>query len=1028
MLVFGPLAILMSISPIRATGVLVEGQASNLAVGRQQPLFEWRVDDKRPDALQTAYELSVQGPGVEWSTGKVESGNPYVIYSGPSLKTRAQYTVKLRLWDAKGDEGDWSQPVPFRTQWLGKDWKAEWIQGQVKPPKIVKPHNGYHSEMERSGTVEKWVEVDIGMERNISSVRLYPSQPIDWSPPTYGFLFPLRYHIEVEGKVVASRDDEDQPVPTKPVDVTFPPVKGQKVKLVVTKLRERNEGYFGMSLAELQVNGFSGEGFTATAKDGLESAYWGIAKLVDGDTVSHGIEGYGALPTHVLLKDFDLKAVPKSSLMHVAALGSYQLTINGHRVDDAALTPDWTDYHTRVGVQTYEVAKHLKQGSNKIQILLGDGWYAGRLGMSQGLFPDGRPRGVYGRVPMVRAELELPGESIYTDTSWRFSIRGPVRTSDILDGEVFDANFPGKSEQEDHLRNVIQGKPDVEPELDPQIAEPIKVTQTVKPIGQHVLPDGRVVLDFGQNLVGRARFHLSGKAGDEVKVHYGEMLSDDGSLYTPNLRGAPQIDTFVMDGKEAWFTTHFTYHGFRYAEMTIPSKPAKVEAVAEVFHTSAPETAEFACSDPMFERLWQNIVWTQRANLMSVPTDCPQRDERLGWTGDIHAFGQTGCYIMDLRNFWRKWMMDMRDAQADDGRFADFAPHPYGKNDRFNGVPGWGDAGAVCPLTAYENYGDVRLAEESLPSIDRWLKWIESKNPDHIWRNDRHNDYGDWLNGDTLIQAGWPKKGAECPKDVFATLMWFQSACASDELAKAVGKPAAGHASMAGAVQQAFVKEFVDADGKIKGDTQAGYAIALGLNILPKELQEKAFSHLVDAIKRADDHLSTGFHSTHHLMQVLTRFGRSDLAYKILSNKTFPGWGYTIENGATTIWERWDGFVKGRGFQDPGMNSFNHWAFGSVGEWMMNAIIGIRPGTPGWRRFVVSPEPGGGLSWAKGHYDSPAGRIAVSWKVVGDELKADVTIPANTRAKVRFPTGWTYEGAKEIGSGNHTLVAKRMGN
>ena len=433
----------------------------------------------------------------------------------------------------------------------------------------------------------------------------------------------------------------------------------------------------------------------------------------------------------------------------------------------------------------------------------------------------------------------------------------------------------------------------------------------------------------------------------------------------------------------------------------------------------------------MFERLWQNVVWTQRANLMSTPTDCPQRDERLGWMGDIHAYAQTACYIMDMRNFWRKWLPDVRDAQADDGRFADFSPHPYGKNDRFTGVPGWGDAGVIAPLTAYRNYEDRRAVRESLPSVAKWLIWIESKNANHLWEKNRHNDYGDWLNGDTLIQEGWPKQGAECPKEVFATLMWFQSAKAAEEMAESVAKDVtpdlqpAVFAKQASLVQEAFLKAYVDSEGKIKGDTQAGYAIALGIDILPEALRAKAFGHLLKAIERAKNHISTGFHSTHHLMQVLTRYGRSDIAYMLLSNKTFPGWGYSIEQGATTIWERWDGFVKGRGFQDPGMNSFNHWAFGSVGEWMMEGIIGIKIGEPGWRRFSIAPQIGGNLTWAKGHFDAPTGRISVSWKVKGDDLSIDVDIPANATAMFTIPSGWTGNVDRTLTSGHHSIQLKR---
>ena len=1020
-----PILLAMAASPIQATHILIEGQAKNLAVGRPKPLIEWRIADSRPNARQTAFEIQLSGGGTTWASNRIFANSTYFEYPGEALKTRTDYIVRVRLWDKDGQPGDWSKPTAFRTQWLDAKWPAKWIQAKTDVPPIVAGHNGYHSKFEKSASIEKWIEVDLGSEKTIDLVRLHPTQPIDWSPPTPGFLFPLRYRVEVDGKVVANRDEEDQPIPNNSARVGFDPVVGRRVRVVVTKLRDNGKGEFGVCLAELQVGQESvSVGANASAKDSIENELWSVKKLTDGDLLAHGMQGYEALPAQHLVKEFDLSTVPERALLHMAALGAYQLEINGKRVDGAALTPDWTDYFIRVGVQTYDVRKQLRVGKNRIEVVLGDGWYAGRLGMSQGLHPDRRPRGVYGRVPAIRAELEMLHMSVLTDTTWRATNEGPIRSSDHLDGEVVDGNARLQALDEGNWANAVLAKLPKQPSLDPQIAEPVRVTKVLKPTSQQKLSNGKIVLDFGQNLVGRARFRLSGATYQKVVVRYAEMLNEDGSAYFANLRGAPSIDTFYMNGKREWYTTHFTYHGFRYAE--IEGQGDAVEAEAEVFHTAAPETASFACSNPMFERIWQNVEWTQRANLMSTPTDCPQRDERLGWTGDIHAYGQTGSYIMDLRNFWRKWLIDMRDAQAEDGRYADFAPHPYGKDRHFTGVPGWGDAGVVCTQTAWRNYADARLAEEMLPSIERWLKWIESKNPNHLWLNNRHNDYGDWLNGDTLIQEGWPKQGAECPKEVFATLMWYQSARAAQELAAAVNSPKeAQFASMGHLIQQAFLKEFWTQDGKIKGDTQAGYAIALGLDILPESQREASFAHLLKAIERAKNHISTGFHSTHHLMQVLTRFGRSDVAYMLLSNKTFPGWGYSVEQGATTIWERWDGFVKGRGFQNPGMNSFNHWAFGSVGEWMMGTIIGIRPGSPGWREFTLAPEPGADLTFAKGHYDSPQGRISVDWKVEGDTLSLECVVPANTRATLQVPHGWKGNWPTELGSGSHSLKAAR---
>ncbi|MEI2725954.1 MAG: alpha-L-rhamnosidase C-terminal domain-containing protein [Verrucomicrobiota bacterium] len=409
----------------------------------------------------------------------------------------------------------------------------------------------------------------------------------------------------------------------------------------------------------------------------------------------------------------------------------------------------------------------------------------------------------------------------------------------------------------------------------------------------------------------------------------------------------------------------------------------------------------------MLNRLWQNIRWTQRANLMSVPTDCPQRDERLGWMGDIQAFAQTACYGMDMAAFFKKWIPDVRDAQADDGRYADFAPHPFDRNKHFTGVPAWGDAGVIVPWRAWLNYADQRLLEEHLDSMKRWIEFIRSQNPELIWRQRRGNDYNDWLNADTLKLAGWPAKGGEVPKEIFATMYFAHSTELVSKLATAIGRDedARRYDKLFTEIKAAFQLAFVQPDGRLPGDTQAGYALALHFNLLPDELRPKAVAHLREAIQQYKGHLSTGFLSTRCLMLELTRNGYNHEAWQLITNRTFPSWGYMIENGATTMWERWDGYVPGRGFQDPGMNSFNHWAFGAVGEWMFQNIVGIQPDEshPGWKHFVIRPRPGGDVTWADGRYDSIRGPITSAWKIKNGNFTLAVTIPANTTATVYVP-------------------------
>jgi len=515
-------------------------------------------------------------------------------------------------------------------------------------------------------------------------------------------------------------------------------------------------------------------------------------------------------------------------------------------------------------------------------------------------------------------------------------------------------------------------------------------------------------------------------AGKTVTLRHAEMLSDDGTIYTDNLRTARQTDTYTFRGNEVeTFEPHFTYHGFRYVEVTgLQSKPPLDAIVGRVFHSSMTEAGKFECSDAALNKLWQNILWTQRGNMLSIPTDCPQRDERQGWMGDIQIFVGTGIFNMDMAAFFTKWMRDVRDAQATDGRFADFSPHPFDKNRVFTGVPGWGDAGIVVPWRVWQQYGDKRILAENFESGKRWVEFIRSNNPDLLWKNKRGNDYGDWLNTDTLIYEGFPKKGGQVPKEIFATMMFAYAADLLSRMASVLGKnyEAQQYRTLFDDIKQAFNKAYVADDGRIQGDTQAGYAIALHFGLLSEKTRPLAVKYMLEGIDRYNGHMSTGFHSTYRMMLELTGSRHNDVAYKLINNRTFPSWGYSIENGATTIWERWDGYVKGRGFQNKGMNSFNHYAIGAVGEWMYRVILGINndDSHPAYEHFAIRPQPGGGLKWAKGSYNSIRGKIESGWTIIGSKLRLNITIPANTTATVYVPTkdsGSVMEGGKPVTAG-----------
>ncbi len=770
----------------------------------------------------------------------------------------------------------------------------------------------------------------------------------------------------------------------------------------------------------------------------LEPDDWTAKWIGKSDTPPNG--PLPSLPPAMLRKDFNVAKPVARATAFVTALGLYELRLNGQKVGQALLTPEWTDYATRVQVQAYDVTPMLKEGDNAVGALLADGWYAGRIGISVILGAGGQVRGFYGRWPHLRMQMQIEyadgsRETVITDESWQSTTDGPIRKACILDGEVYDAQkeqpgwdgpgFKAEGWKSAHI------EPSFPVKLVAQRHDPIRVTQELKAVAVTEPAKGIYVFDFGQNIAGACRLKIQGKAGLKVRLRHAEVLQPDGNIYRDNLRihgelGARQEDEYTCRGEaeETW-VPRFTYHGFRYVEVAgLPAKPAPELLTGLAFHSAPPMTSGFESSSALLNKLMLNTVWTLRDNLHSIPTDCPQRDERMGWTGDILAFGQTACFQMDMAAFLAKWLQDLRDDQARDGRFPDFAPHPFDPDKRFSGVPAWGDAGVFVPWYLWVSYGDKRVLDEHYDAARRWVDWIHSNNPDLLWKNNRNNDYGDWLNGDTLKLTGFgfPEGKAQMSPEVVGTAFFRQSALLVSKMAGILGRTedAARYGKLAADIKSAFNRAYVKEDGTIEnldppkdpnqkpvlhGNTQSDYALALDLDLLPPEKRPLAANLMVKAIENYKWHISTGFHTTVRLMKELTKAGRNDVAYRLINNRTIPSWGYEIDHGATTIWERWDGWVEGRGFQDPGMNSFNHYAIGAVAEWMLRVIIGINPDedSPAYKRFTLRPMPGGGLTWARGHYDSIRGRIACDWRMEGDTLHVVVTIPPNTSATVCIP-------------------------
>jgi alpha-L-rhamnosidase len=706
-------------------------------------------------------------------------------------------------------------------------------------------------------------------------------------------------------------------------------------------------------------------------------------------------------PAIILRRCFDAATDIARARLYVTAGGLYRASLNGHRVGDDELTPGWTDFSRRVHYQAYEVTDLLVVGSNSVEVVLADGWYCGAVGPNA-------MRATYGDQPCLLAELVMwksdgSRTSVASDESWQCCF-GPVLAADLLLGESHDAREPiarawSQATVVDGPAGRLLAKP----------CSPPRVVARIRPVSLSEPSPGSYVFDLGQNMVGRARLRLRAGAGTIVRLRHAEMLDSLGRIYTDNLRRARATDTFIARGGEEVFEPAFTFHGFRYVEVTgLPRTPELEDLEGVAVSSAATQTGEFECSNPMLNRLQSNIRWGQLGNFLEVPTDCPQRDERLGWMGDAQIFAPTACFNADVAAFFGKWLTDVADAADQKGFFTDVAPLPKMAEDIDlpSAAPGWGDAGVIVPWVVYQYYGDRRLLEAMYPLISAWVDSIHKANPGLVWEHRRGFDFGDWLS-----------LGADTPKDVVATAYFAHSASLAAAIAAELGRTndAAAYQRLSEGIAEAFRVNYVDAAGRVAGHTQTAYALALKFGLLLPEQRSLAAAHLADDVKRRGYRVTTGFLGAAHLLPALSDNGYLDLAYQLLLSENIPSWGYPIRQGATTMWERWDGWTEDRGFQDPGMNSFNHYAFGAVGVWLYSVIGGIRADQvhPGWGRIIFEPRPGGGIEWARCHYKSVRGRVACEWSLEGSgseagqgnlpRLVVSIEVPPTATAEVRLP-------------------------
>jgi alpha-L-rhamnosidase len=754
-------------------------------------------------------------------------------------------------------------------------------------------------------------------------------------------------------------------------------------------------------------------------------------------------------PAHQYRKQFSVSTVGRASprairraTIYATALGIYELQLNGQRVGDAYFTPGWTDYHQRAYYNTYDVTTLLQSGTNLLHAWVADGWYSGYIGFGllTGIGTEHSGRYTYGKTPALMAQLEIEyqdgsRDNIVTDKSWEVS-DGPFQQADLLMGEFYDArkeerpswepailaseNGPAKATFYDFQNPGSAGRaatgPQIKgrevdlafhrpPKLEAFPGLPVRRVQEIKPMAITSPSTNVYIFNLGQNFAGVVRLKVKGPAGAMVRLRYGEMLHPDGRLMTENLRKARATDFYILRGDPngETYTPRFTFHGFQYVELTdFPGKPDLDTVTGIVMHSDTPFTSDFECSDPMVNQLFKNIVWTQRANFLDLPTDCPQRDERFGWTGDAQVYIRTATYNADAAAFYTKWLRELMESHRPSGTFPGYAPFPFQHGLDFGTA--WCDAGVICPWTIWKAYGDTRILERCWEPMTKFIQWRQRESKDFLGVV-HGNDWGDWLS-----------VNEKTPLDYIDTTYFAYSTKLMVEMAHALGKTneATQYEELFTNIKSAFIKKYVQPEGRLALDTQTAYALALYMDLLPQELRAPAAEYLAKKIRDNDTRMATGFLGTHVLLPALSSAGQNDLAVQLLQSHKFPSWGYEVDQGATTIWERWNSYTKEKGFggeQNASMNSFAHYAFGAVCEWMFSRLAGIDTEDAGYNHIIIHPMPPSpdsnpdhpAINWVRAHYDSIHGRISSTWKRTKDQFELDVSIPANTTATVYLP-------------------------
>lgn len=718
----------------------------------------------------------------------------------------------------------------------------------------------------------------------------------------------------------------------------------------------------------------------------------------------------------VLFTDFSIKAPVRSARIYVCGLGLYEASLNGDKVGDEFLSPGLCAYDKWLPYQTYDVSAMLAHGSNHLEVILGNGWYKGRYGLKR------KEEFHYGETFSLILELHITyadgtKDIIITDKHWKAKF-GKVLCSGIFDGEQADARVGGEAVYPVVYTEIDTGL------LQARKSPPTRAMLTLQPVDVIHTPAGETVLDMGQNMVGFFSFYCTAPAGTTLHLQFGEVLQN-GNFYRDNLRTAKAEYLYVSDGTPRWVRQHFTFYGFRYVKLTQWTGEVTPDLfMGMVLYSDMSETGQIETGNPKVNKLFSNTLWGQRGNYLDVPTDCPQRDERMGWTGDAQVFFGTAAFNMDVAAFFNKFLFDMRQEQkALDG----WIPVVVPKHDVHQvGACAWGDAATILPWQLYVRYGDIRQLREHYPLMKDWVNAIrthdEQTGATRLWKGSFH--YGDWLSLDVEDPVGYRFGGTE--RSFLATCFYFYSTSLLVKAAKVLGfaEEAETYQTLADEIQAAFLREYTTNSGRLAETTQTAYVLSLYVGILPEEYRAQAAYALRLKLKASNYHLRTGFIGTPYLCRVLSATGSNDIAYRLLLQEDFPSWLYEVNMGATTIWERWNSILPDGSISDTGMNSLNHYSYGSIVEWMYRDVCGIQPleDTPGFRRFVLAPKPDPSLGFARAVFHSPAGRIESDWRYEDKQLHYRFLVPFSTSASLVLPD----EEPVELAAGEHRFTRKAI--